>query len=821
MKKICLVCNAHLDLVWQWEWEEGLAEALSTFRIAADFCEEFEGFVFNHNESILYQWVEEYEPALFARIQRLVAQGRWHIMGGWYLQPDCNMPSGESMVRQIATGRKYFRDKFGKIPTTAINFDSFGHSRGLVQILKHSGYDSYVVGRPDVQAVDVPGQEFNWVGYDGSEIAVHLSYGLYNSFLGKATEKIGLVLQYNPDKDPLMVLWGVGNHGGGPSHRDLEMIGELKKELEKEGTEIVHTTPEEYFSLLKRENLPRFSGSLDNSMVGCYTSQVRIKQAHRKLESLLFSTEKLVCAAELQVGFEGKWDRIHEAEQALLFSQFHDVLPGTTVQRAEEASLRTLHYGQELLSRERMRAFMAFAAHEKLQLQEGDIPILVYNTQPYPVSRVVECEFQLQDQNRSGTYTDFDVYVDGMQVPAQLEKEDSTIPIDWRKKLLFRAELKPFEITTAICRPRILPKKPEFCQPAGEEIVLQGGEVTLTVSKKTGRIGALCRKGSPVLLNDAAKLLVIRGSEDPWGMTVSAYRNAVGVFTLADAETAGKVAGLKHPLEPVRIIEQGALRTVVEAIFTYDRSAAVMHYVLDHTTGQVELELRLLWMQPDQMVKLSFKPAFSHAVCWAQELFGRKITAPTGDEKVNQQWLMLQGQEHALGIINTGMYAHDFYDNELRLTVLHSPGYCCHPVDDLVVLPQDRFLPRVDTGERCFKLVLLCGHAQKLMTRIDTAAQEENEMPFALSFFPAGDDKAIQAGMSLDNRSILLSAMTKRETGYLLRLYNPTDTVQHTVLTVPAAGIRETLEFSPFEIKPLLLQEGTVREVLLDGSEMR
>ena len=123
---------------------------VSTFRIAADFCEEFDGFVFNHNEALLYEWVEEYEPALFQRLQRLVQEKKWHIMGGWYLQPDCVMPSGESLTRQIETGRKYFLEKFGVTPTTAINFDPFGHTRGLVQIMKKAGYDSYIFMRGEM-----------------------------------------------------------------------------------------------------------------------------------------------------------------------------------------------------------------------------------------------------------------------------------------------------------------------------------------------------------------------------------------------------------------------------------------------------------------------------------------------------------------------------------------------------------------------------------------------------------------------------------------------------------------------------------------------
>ncbi|MBO5071182.1 MAG: alpha-mannosidase, partial [Roseburia sp.] len=170
MKELYLLCNAHLDPVWQWQREEGMAEAVSTFRVAAKFCEEYDGFVFNHNESILYEWVEEYEPALFEKIKKLVREGKWHIMGGWYLQPDCVMPSGESFIRQIETGNKYFMEKFGVKTTTAINVDPFGHTRGLVQILKKCGYDSYLFMRPNNF---VPEHDFIWKGYDGSTVIGH------------------------------------------------------------------------------------------------------------------------------------------------------------------------------------------------------------------------------------------------------------------------------------------------------------------------------------------------------------------------------------------------------------------------------------------------------------------------------------------------------------------------------------------------------------------------------------------------------------------------------------------------------------------------
>ena len=143
MKKVYLVCNAHLDHIWQWQWEEGAAEALSTFKSAADLLEEYD-FIFCHNEAALYEFIEKYNPKLFERIRALIAQGKWRIMGGWYLQPDVLLPNGESIVRQIQAGKKFFKEKFNVEPTAAVNVDSFGHSRGLVQILKKSGQKNSV-----------------------------------------------------------------------------------------------------------------------------------------------------------------------------------------------------------------------------------------------------------------------------------------------------------------------------------------------------------------------------------------------------------------------------------------------------------------------------------------------------------------------------------------------------------------------------------------------------------------------------------------------------------------------------------------------------
>ena len=248
MAEIHLICNAHIDPVWQWEWEEGAAAAVSTFRAAADFCEEFDDFVFCHNEALLYRWIEEYEPELFARIRRLVRAGKWRIMGGWYLQPDCNMPSGESIVRQMQLGRAYFQEKFGVTNTTAVNFDPFGHSRGLVQLLKKAGFDSYLFMRPNAGEMALPGDDFLWVGFDGSEIMAHRIDTGYNSPLGGAAEKAQAWLDAHPDTALGLIPWGVGNHGGGPSRKDIADLNALKARLPERG--LRHSSPVEFVASL-------------------------------------------------------------------------------------------------------------------------------------------------------------------------------------------------------------------------------------------------------------------------------------------------------------------------------------------------------------------------------------------------------------------------------------------------------------------------------------------------------------------------------------------------------------------------------------------
>ena len=270
MKKLHMICNAHIDPIWQWEWEEGASAALSTFQSAANLAKEF-NYIFCHNEVTLYKYTEKYAPALFEEIKELVKEGRWHIMGGWFLQPDCLMPCGEGIVRQIREGEIYFGEKFGVKPTAAVNFDPFGHSRGIVQIMAKCGQNGYMFMRPygkymPYPQLKLPAEYFIWEGYDGSRVKAS-RITEYNSDLGKAAEKIKKDIERQKgDAEIALTCWGVGNHGGGPSRKDLAAVEKLMKESD---IKIVYSTPETYFGEVKPTEV--YAGSLVSCMAGCYT----------------------------------------------------------------------------------------------------------------------------------------------------------------------------------------------------------------------------------------------------------------------------------------------------------------------------------------------------------------------------------------------------------------------------------------------------------------------------------------------------------------------------------------------------------------------
>ena len=824
-KNIHLLCNAHLDPVWVWEWEEGVAETLSTFRTAAELCEQNKTFVFNHNEAILYQWIQEYEPDLFKRIQKIVTSGRWHIMGGWYLQPDCNMPSGEGLVRQVLAGRAYFKEHFGVTPRTAINFDPFGHSRGLVQILKKSGFDSYVFGRPDQNDCPLPADEFVWVGYDGSEVMATRFCGWYNSPLGKAKEKIEKWLEDNPDKKHSLILWGVGNHGGGPSKIDVAKVNDLIRK--RSDVNILHSTPEAFFRELKKDYpiLPKHEKDLNSWSPGCYTSQIRLKRKYRQLENQLFMTEKMAATAAVQGLISYPHEEFDEASKAMLWGQFHDVLPGSSIQPVEDASICQVDHGLELLSRVKARAFFALSSGQP-KAKEGQIPIMVYNPHPFKIEQQVECEFNLPDTNGPDDYTPVKVYHNGRRLLSQVEHETSFLGFDWRKRIVFNAQLQPGQMNRFDCRlePKLtLSQKPKpKLKIRNGKLIFKVDDIYVVINTKTGLVDKYRVKGVDFLCPNAFEPLVMKDQSDSWVMVGKSFREVEGQFKLMSKKAGSAYSGVeKGLLDSVRVIEDGPVRTVVEAVFSYGSSFICQRYKLPKKGTEIEIEVRVLWNEKSKMLKLSVPTRFKNAKYMGQVVYGVDELPDNGKEAVAQKWVAVVSDRKgkALTCINDRIYGSDYSSDGLRLTLLRSPVYSCSTWAGKSLLVTDRFTPRMDQGEHIFRFWFNAGDASERLGRIDREALVKNEVPFALSFFPPGKGKTPKSIAVLSDKVIQVAAIKRTEIGddVVIRLFEPTGRKRKTTLSLPFINKKVKFDFDGFEIKTLKIdiKKKKVKEVNL------
>lgn len=788
MKKLHLICNAHIDPIWQWTWDEGISSAIATFKSAADLAEEFD-YIFCHNESMLYEAIEESAPDLFQRIQGLVKAGKWQITGGWYLQPDCNMPSGETFIRQISVGKAYFKEKFDVEPTVAYNFDAFGHSVGLPQILVKNGYTGYLTCRPNRSQFAYPGRFFNWVSPDGSSIIVTNSDS-YCTLLGSAAEKIkneaqGVAMwmlgsdasgeEKNGVGNVNYSLWGVGNHGGGPSRKDLRDIAAL----EIEDTEIIHSTPEALFA----DNI-YISGEVKTSLItcmpGCYSSMARVKQAFRRAENLFYATEKMLAVAKLN-GLSFDLTDLKTAEKKILFATFHDILPGTCVEEGEKEGLCALALAEKLMRDYRTKVFLRMAMGQK-HAEAGEFPIFVFNYAPYEVFAPIEVEFMLENQNWNPEIRyQPHVYFDGQEIPCQAVKEESTLNLDWRKKVVFEGKLAPMSLTRFEIKVTEVPRTPIF-SPAKE-----------------------CRMDEKISIGKPL-FEVYDDTADPWGMSAKELK-AVGENPIAlrmmTKEEAAEFCALGKGIAAERIIEDGEIMSVYEGLYTNGKTNAVLQMREYKNQRYTDVKAIVEFAEKNKLlrVKIPLPEEFKNGVAVGDGPFVFEQKPNT--ECVFQKWFGVQKADGEIfAVVNDGIYAGKVEDGYIHLTLLRGAGYCFHPIGDLQLYPEDRYLPRIDGGRYSFNLRILRGNT----TEIYQEAENFNQKPYAVNVFPTGKNNKEFEKVSLSGNVIVTNCHYNEKGEYIARVYNPMETTEVFSLQVGTATAQGTA--SKGEVVSIVFKDG-------------
>lgn len=344
--KVCTytaIGHAHIDLAWLWPIRETKRKAARTFATAITNIEKYPHYIFGASQAQLFQWIKDDYPELYEKVKQAVKDGRIEIQGGMWTECDCNIPSGESLIRQFYYGNEFFDKEFGIKPKAVWLPDVFGYPACLPQIMKGCDKDYFMTIKLIwIKNTTFPYRTFNWKGVDGTSVLAHMApLGDYNA----TASPFSLVNSdrknfQKKDIDKALMIYGIGDGGGGPGEAHLELLARQKDN--KGLSKTVCRKEEEFFAELDAEYknvIPDYKGELYfESHQGTYTSQARSKLFNRLIENELHNVEWLGAQAILQ-GISYDRAKIDEIWKEVLLYQFHDVIPGSSIKRVYDESL--------------------------------------------------------------------------------------------------------------------------------------------------------------------------------------------------------------------------------------------------------------------------------------------------------------------------------------------------------------------------------------------------------------------------------------------------------------------------------------------------
>ncbi|MFZ4728066.1 MAG: alpha-mannosidase [Pseudanabaena sp.] len=353
-RQIYMLGNSHIDVAWLWAIAETKDAMQRTFTSALNLQEHYSELIFNQSTAVSYQWMEQEYPELFARIQSAVTDGQWELIGGMWVEPDGNLPSGESLIRQILYGQGYFREKFNREIKIAWLPDTFGFHWQMPQILLKSGFEAFVTQKLMWNDTNkFPHQIFWWEGVDGSRIFTYFSNEIGLGLEPVAIAKYLATQEEKHDIPETAWLYGVGDHGGGPTADMLDM-GRKWADFPI-FFEMQPSTLEDFLLNLKEklpEDLPVWQDELYLEFHrGTFTSKADQKRQNRQVEVLIGNAEKYSAIASLITNIPYPQIQLENAWQGLLLNQFHDILTGTSIPEVFTDADRTWTEAREICDR--------------------------------------------------------------------------------------------------------------------------------------------------------------------------------------------------------------------------------------------------------------------------------------------------------------------------------------------------------------------------------------------------------------------------------------------------------------------------------------
>lgn len=710
-----LIANSHLDPVWQWDWREGLNEGLITVRTMLALMDEFPDLTYVRGETVLYEHIAREEPETFARIVRHVRAGRWDPIGGAYLQPDTNLPAAETFARIYLHGQRFFAQHFGRPATAAWAADSFGHSAGLPELLANAGFKSFSFFRPDPGQRPLPGPAFWWESPGGSRVLGYRPiHGWYGCERGEIPNRLDGFLQAAP-KQPyhhIAVFYGLGNHGGGPTRRLLRDIQTWA--AAHPGVKVVHSGLHRFFAALEEEIATRpeaapfvHRGELGYCQRGCYVSAARLKSAFRHAEVALSRAESTATAAALVTAAPPP--NLGTAWRGVMFNSFHDILPGTSIERALDEQV---DWARGVLHTARSAEFDALNALARrvdttVPAVPADHPtavsLLVWNPHPHAYAGPLELEVCL-DYRPVFPYQDRPDAVplevrgpDGRLLPFQRIKTEHTFltNIPWRVRVLANVRLPALGWGCFTVGWVEGAKAPAIRSRTGSPRANSITNGSYRVEARRGRAGVALFHGARRLLGPAGLGAVT--VDDAFGSWGALYDEADGLHLLT-VRHAWKVTG-------VEVVERGPLRAGLWVRLAGGASSLDLFFRLTEGRDAIDVEARLLWNETRARLKLVFPDAGDQAEF---EVPGGVVRRGPAGEVPGGRWVRIKNGAHTLGLASDHLYGFDSSGGTFRASVVRSARYC-FDARDTPATPE--WLPVTDRGEYRFNFLLTANGA--------------------------------------------------------------------------------------------------------------
>lgn len=670
--KLYLVGNAHLDPVWQWRWQEGSMEAKATIRSALDRMNEFPEFRFVCSSASVYQWVEEFAPEMFQEVKRRVDEGRFIIVGGWFVQPDCNMPSGEAFSRQSLYSQRYFKEKLGKTAKIGYNVDSFGHCATLPKILKKSGMDSYIFMRPSPAEKDMDSDVFTWISDDGSAVTTYRILDPY-CFRFDTLEALETRIEFleNESRTELPVLpvfYGVGNHGGGPTIKHLEILREYAEKYPDK--KLIYSDLSDFFDDVKKDELPEYRGDLQHHASGCYSAVSKIKNDIRRAETSLIAAESYNLLAAKLFGKQYKNLRFKEAWEQVCFCHFHDSFDGCSIKEVYDDAADMLGHAKNIAAIEENNALQSLAW--KIDTKDNTLgqPIIIFNPHSFDAEQLVQINGQfncIKDHN-------------GNIVPSQLVH--STVnECYWRKDTLFSAKVPSFGFSVYYASN--VEQLPESDQSAEENfpcafnpstsltannhdgVMLQNEFLSIKFERYSGYISHIYDKpNDKYLTTDRAAVPVVIDEyyHDAWSHAKNFFTDEMARFS--DAE--------------VTVLENGPVRATVKVVNRYNNSTLTQYFSLTANSRKLSVRAHVDWHEKHKMLKIKWPMAVENPKAYYEIPYGIIERPADGEEEPGINWTAVKGTSGGFALINNNTYSSSVKDGTIYHTVVRSPIFGDH-----------------------------------------------------------------------------------------------------------------------------------------------